>query len=116
MNHLLKHEVAAILHIYLEKNDSLSRLHQNQYLTDMLENWRSIFAGKVEMRLIQAENELPFMPYLKKHKEQLDNARNNMRDYYLEEVRPLLGKLMGVLEKGINKEQNRNYQLTLFLL
>jgi hypothetical protein len=56
------------------------------------------------------------IPFLKKYRKALDNWKQNLRDYFEKEIRPLLLPFLSAIEKLTNKEKSRIYQKLLLLI
>lgn len=53
-----------LLGLYLDKNDSLSKLHESERLSALLDHYINIFLNRNDRPTIHIDNEQLFLPYL----------------------------------------------------
>ena len=69
MNFLLKREVMKIVLSFLDRNDSISLLQDNNHLLELLNFYYKVFVGRAKRQNDEAMNEALYEPYLEQYKE-----------------------------------------------
>ena len=116
LNFLVKTQLFVLLHLYLDKNDSLSKLYQSKSLQGMLDHFINIFITKLPKKNYRQQLNTRFIPYMQSYSHYLQYQSQNQRDYYNNLVHPLLQKLYWIFEKMSNRQNNINYKKIVLLL